>query len=77
MSTAVLIPNTIATMLGNAVWVYGPQDIWLYLLLIVGATAAGTALMWVYIKRKGMFPEFKEFRICPPPEAAKKDKASQ
>ncbi len=74
VGTAVLIPNTIATMLGNAVWVYGPKDLWLYLSLIVGATAVGTALMWVYIKRKGMFPEFKEFRTTPPPEVAKKDK---
>ncbi len=75
IGTAVLIPNTIATMLGNSVWVYGPRDIWAYLALIIGTTAIGTALMWWYIKRRGLLPECKEFTI-PPLQPAERKKGS-
>ena len=52
VGTALLIPNTIATMLGNSVWVYGPSDIVPYLALIIGATVAGSLIMWFWIKRQ-------------------------
>jgi magnesium transporter len=57
VGTALLIPNTIATILGNAVWVYGPQQIWLYLLLMIGATLVGSVFMWFWISRKGLLPK--------------------
>lgn len=60
VGTALLIPNTIATMLGNAVWVYGPQDLPLYLLLIVGATLAGSMIMWLWIRKQGFLPKPEE-----------------
>ena len=63
VGTALLIPNTIATMLGNSVWVYGPNDLLLYLILIIGATAAGSIFMWYWISKKGLLPPDKE--ICP------------
>lgn len=60
VGTALLIPNTIATMLGNSVWVYGPQDLSLYLLLIIGATIAGSIIMWAWIKKQDLLPKDKE-----------------
>ena len=59
IGTAVLIPNTIATMLGNTVWVYGPEDLWWYLILMIGATVGGSFLMWYWIKRRGLLPKEK------------------
>ena len=57
VGTALLIPNTIATILGNAVWVYGPQHLPLYLLLMIGATVSGSVYMWFWISKKGLLPE--------------------
>ena len=59
VGTALLIPNTIATMLGNSVWVYGPESLGLYLALIAGITAFGSILMWYWIKRTGLLFEEK------------------
>jgi magnesium transporter len=63
VGTALLIPNTIATMLGNSVWEYGPQDLWWYLFLIVGATLIGSIIMWVWISRQHLLPKDKGFGI--------------
>ncbi len=60
VGTALLIPNTIATMLGNAVWVYGPQDLGLYLALIAGATLVGAILMVLWIRKQGFLPKKAE-----------------
>jgi magnesium transporter len=60
VGTAVLIPNTIATILGNTVWVYGPQDLWWYLILLIGATVSGCLLMWLWITKRGLLPKYKE-----------------
>jgi magnesium transporter len=59
VGTALLIPNTIATMLGNSVWVYGPESLGLYLTLIAGITAFGSILMWYWIKKTGLLFEEK------------------
>jgi magnesium transporter len=65
VGTALLIPNTIATMLGNSVWVYGPENLFLYLILMIGATLAGSIFMWYWISKKGLLPADKE--ICTQP----------
>ena len=57
IGTALLIPNTIGTMLGNSVWVYGPENLGLYLLLMVGATLFGSLLMWYWVKRNRLLEE--------------------
>ncbi len=57
VGTALLIPNTIATMLGNSVWVYGPENLGVYLVLMVGATVFGSGLMWYWIKKTGLLVE--------------------
>jgi magnesium transporter len=63
VGTALLIPNTIATILGNSVWVYGPDNLFLYLALMIGATLAGSIFMWYWISKKGLLPQDKE--LCP------------
>jgi magnesium transporter len=60
VGTALLIPNTIATMLGNSVWVFGPDFLFGYLSLMVGATALGSLLMWLWIKKTGLTVGEKE-----------------
>ena len=60
VGTALLIPNTIATMLGNSVWVYGPEHLWLYLSFIIGATLVGSIIMGLWIKRQGLLPKDTE-----------------
>jgi magnesium transporter len=60
IGTALLIPNTLATMLGNSVWVYGPESLWLYLTLIIGATIFGSILMWYWIWKTGLLREKDE-----------------
>jgi magnesium transporter len=57
IGTAVLVPNTIATMLGNSVFNIGPGDMWWYLILMVGSTALATWLVYRWVKRKGWLPK--------------------
>jgi len=59
IGTVLLIPNTIATMLGNSVWVFGPEFMGTYVLLFIGATAAGTVVMWFWMKKSGLLNEEK------------------
>jgi magnesium transporter len=60
LGTAILIPNTIATVLGNSVWVLGPDFLWSYLTLMTSATVIGSVLMWVWIKKMGLVHQDKE-----------------
>ncbi len=60
IGTAILIPNTIATMLGNSVWVLGPDFLPIYLVLMFVATTVGSVLMWVWIKKAGLVGQEKE-----------------
>ena len=60
IGTAILIPNTIATVLGNSVWVLGPDFLPQYLLLMVLSTVLGSLLMWVWIKKTGLMNHDKE-----------------
>lgn len=57
VGTAVLVPNTLATILGNSVFDIGPSDLWWYILLMVGATAAATVAVWWWIKKMGWLPK--------------------
>ena len=56
IGTAVLIPNTIATMLGNGVFVIGPEDLGWYMALMVGSTLTGTLLVYFWIRKQGWIP---------------------
>ena len=57
VGTALLIPNTIATVLSNAVWAYGPESLGPYLLLMIGTSILGSLIMWYWIKKKGLLPK--------------------
>jgi magnesium transporter len=59
IGTVLLIPNTMATMLGNSVWVFGPDFLVAYLVLFVSATVAGTIVMWYWMKKTGLLDEHK------------------
>lgn len=57
IGTAVLVPNTLATMLGNAVFNIGPGDLWWYLILMVGSTVVATFLVYMWVKKQGWIPK--------------------
>jgi magnesium transporter len=60
VGTAVLVPNTLATILGDPVWEIGPKDLWWYLILMVGSTIAATYGMWWWLKNRGWLPKKPE-----------------
>ena len=60
IGTAVLVPNTIATMLGNTVFNIGPEDLWWYITLMVTATLGATLAMWWWLKNRGWLPRKPE-----------------
>lgn len=62
VGTAILIPNTIATVLSNSVWDIGPEFLGTYLLLMTLATAVGSFLMWVWIKRAGLIGDDQDIK---------------
>jgi magnesium transporter len=53
VGTAVLVPNTLATIMGNAVIDIGPSDLWWYILMMLGATVAATAAVWWWLRKMG------------------------
>jgi magnesium transporter len=57
IGTAVLVPNTLATMMGNAVFSIGPSDLGWYLALMIGSTVIATGLVYLWVKRKGWIPK--------------------
>jgi len=59
IGTVLLIPNTMATMLGNSVWVFGPDFLGTYIALFISATAVGTIVMWYWMKKTGLLDEHR------------------
>ncbi len=57
IGTAVLVPNTLATMMGNGVFTLGPGDLWWYLLMMIGSTALATGLVYWWVRRRGWIPK--------------------
>lgn len=57
IGTAVLVPNTLATMLGNAVFDIGPKDLGWYLALMIGSTAAATGFVYWWVRKRGWIPK--------------------
>ena len=62
LGTAILIPNTIATVLSNSVWTIGPEFLGTYLLIMVVATVVGSFFMWVWVKRAGLLGDDKDLQ---------------
>ncbi len=57
LGTALLVPNTIATALGNTAYALKPSDAWWYSLLLIISTVLSTWLSWWLLKRKGLLPK--------------------
>ncbi len=56
LGTAVLVPNTLATVFGNSAFEMGPKDkVWFSVLLIV-STIFSTWLAYWWVKKKGLLP---------------------
>ena len=60
LGTAVLVPNTIATGLGNAAFNMGPEDRGWYLVLIISSTIIATWAAYWWINKKGLMPKVVE-----------------
>ena len=56
IGTAVLVPNTLATALGNSVFDIGPKDLWWYLVLMIGSTVLATGLVYWWVRKRGWIP---------------------
>jgi magnesium transporter len=56
IGTALLVPNTIATALGDAVFNIGPEDMWWYAILMIGGTLVATLGAWLWVKKIGWMP---------------------
>ncbi len=57
IGTAVLVPNTLATMMGNAVFDIGPKDMGWYLALMIGSTVLATGLVYWWVRSRGWIPK--------------------
>jgi magnesium transporter len=57
IGTAVLVPNTLATIMGNAVFDIGPKDLWWYLIMMIGSTVGATWLVYWWVRKKGWIPK--------------------
>jgi magnesium transporter len=60
VGTAVLVPNTLATIFGNFAFSIDSSNLWWYLTLMIGATVAATFGMWWWLKSKGWLPKKPE-----------------
>lgn len=56
LGTAVLVPNTLATILGSSAFELGPDDRLWYLTLLFASTVISTWLAYWWIKKKGLLP---------------------
>jgi magnesium transporter len=60
IGTALLVPNTIATVAGNTMFQFTPADQGWYLTVIIGSTVFATILSWWIVKKKGLLPRTYE-----------------
>jgi len=57
VGTAVLVPNTLATIFGNSAFGMVRHDLWWYIPLLVGSTVFSTWLAWWWVKSRGWLPK--------------------
>ena len=60
IGTALLVPNTIATIAGNPMFGFSAQDIPGYITLIVASTVLATLASWWAVRRMGLLPKSPE-----------------
>lgn len=51
--TALLVPNTIATIMGSSAFNLQPDDQWWYITLLVASTTVATYLVWLWVRKMG------------------------
>jgi len=56
LGTAVLVPNTLATIFSNPAYNMGPDDKWWFSALIIFSTVFSTWLAYWYVEKKGLLP---------------------
>ena len=57
IGTALLVPNTIATIAGNQMFPFTTMDIPAYLSLLIGSTIIATIVSWWAVKKYGLLPK--------------------
>jgi len=57
IGTAVLVPNTLATVFGNSAFNMQSKDIGWYLTVIIGSTVLATGLVYWWVRRRGWIPK--------------------
>jgi len=57
LGTAVLVPNTLATVFGNSAFAMANNDIGWYVTLLVVATVLATVLAFWWVKKSGLIPK--------------------
>jgi magnesium transporter len=57
VGTALLVPNTIATVAGNQMFAFGPQHVPLYLGTIIVSTVVATFVSWWVLRKYGLLPD--------------------
>jgi magnesium transporter len=57
LGTAFLVPNTIATALGNTAYDLKPSDAWWYSIMLILSMVVSTLFSWWFLKKKGLLPE--------------------
>ena len=76
VGTALLVPNTIATIMGSAAFDLNTDDQWWYITLLVGSTLVATYLVWLWVRKmgwtRGMDASVKTFGMDTNPETKKK-----
>lgn len=56
IGTAVLVPNTLATIFSNPAFALGPEDKLWYIILLTASTIISTWGAYLWIKKKGLLP---------------------
>jgi len=56
LGTAVLVPNTLATIFGSSAFNMQSRDIGWYVTMLVGSTVLSTALAYWWVRRSGLLP---------------------
>lgn len=57
IGTAVLVPNTLATVLGSDAFALTPADQWWYILAILASTGLSIVLSYLWVKKSGLLPK--------------------
>jgi magnesium transporter len=57
LGTAVLVPNTLATIFGNTAFAMTPEDRGWYIALLVVSTVVATGLCFWWVRRSGWIPK--------------------